>query len=163
MTERVRLIVSPANEVQMVIVSESDTEDCSICLENTTENDTQLICGHIFHNECLHEWLDEHTTCPVCRAILPILETKSPHITVDLELPDSTDASDRVRTNRAIMFKLFALKTMVFFTFFVNYYAVQIIEVNSYGVDVLALLVVVEVALLYWGSYLLYKAWKNFR
>jgi hypothetical protein len=163
MTERVRLIVSPANEVQMVIVSESDTEDCSICLENTKENDTQLICGHIFHNECLREWLNEHTTCPVCRAILPILETKSPHTTVDLELPNSTEAPDRANSNRTLLIKLLALKTIIFFTFFVNYYAVQIIQVKSYGVDMIALLVVVEMALLYWGSYLLYNAWINIR
>ena len=160
MTERVRLIVSPVNEVQLVIVSENNTEDCSICLENTTRDDTQLICGHVFHDRCLNEWLDEHTTCPVCRAILPILETKSSHTTVDLELPDSTEASIRARTT---LFKVFALKTMVFFTFFVNYYALKIIPGQTYGFDVVVFLVVVEVALLSWATYLLYHAWKNFR
>jgi hypothetical protein len=160
MTERVQLIVSPVNEVQLVIDSENDTEDCSICLENTTRDDTRLICGHVFHNRCLHEWLDEHTTCPVCRAILPILETKSPHTTVDLEISDFTEASIRARTT---LFKVFALKTMVFFTFFVNYYALKIILGHSYRLEVILLLVVVEVALLSWATYLLYHAWKNFR
>ena len=160
MSERVRLIVSRENEVQLVIESETNTEECSICLETTTRDDTQLICGHIFHDRCLHEWLDEHTTCPVCRAILPILETKSEHNTIDMELPDSTEPSNRAR---AVLHKLFALKTMVFFTFFVNYYAAQMIQGQTYGVDVLVLLVVVEVALIYWLSYLLYHAWKNCR
>jgi len=159
MTERVRLIVSPVNEVQLIIVSENETEDCSICLEHTRQDDTQLSCGHMFHDRCLHEWLDEHTTCPVCRAILPVLETKSSHNTIDQEHRDSIEASRRTTT---VLFKLFTLKTMVFFTFFVNYYACYFIPGQSYRIDVVLPLALVEVALLSWGSYLLYHAWKNY-
>jgi len=136
MTERVRLVVSPVNEVQLVIVSENDTEHCSICFENTTRNDTQLSCGHMFHDRCLHEWLDDHTTCPVCRVILPILGTKSPHTTVDPEISDFTEALIRARTT---LFELL------------------------YRRDVVLLLVVVQVALFSCAIYLIYRAWDNFR
>lgn len=27
-------------------------------------------CGHTFHMECLKEWLQQQTTCPLCRAML---------------------------------------------------------------------------------------------
>lgn len=51
--------------------SESEfLEDCSICL-NTINNEKlhrELPCGHVFHPECVDEWLlknDER--CPMCR------------------------------------------------------------------------------------------------
>jgi hypothetical protein len=46
---------------------------CVICLNNYNNEDliTKIPCGspvpHIFHGECLIEWLKEEYTCPLCK------------------------------------------------------------------------------------------------
>jgi hypothetical protein len=49
-----------------------DEIKCSICM--TEFEQTEIIkltkCKHIFHSECLNEWVDENHSCPVCREIL---------------------------------------------------------------------------------------------
>ncbi|XP_045813573.1 E3 ubiquitin-protein ligase ATL6 [Trifolium pratense] len=47
--------------------------ECAVCLNEFEETETlRLIpkCDHVFHPECIDEWLGNHTTCPVCRANL---------------------------------------------------------------------------------------------
>ncbi|KAI3444419.1 hypothetical protein Pfo_001084 [Paulownia fortunei] len=46
---------------------------CSICLEEYHAKDTVKClpqCGHYFHAECIDQWLQKNTTCPVCRTSL---------------------------------------------------------------------------------------------
>ena len=46
------------------------TMECSICMEKFLEGDQirELPgCGHIFHAECVTEWLKLQPSCPVCR------------------------------------------------------------------------------------------------
>ncbi len=43
---------------------------CAICLENfdSLSDVKQLpICHHVFHTNCLTEWLLRHANCPMCR------------------------------------------------------------------------------------------------
>jgi hypothetical protein len=47
---------------------------CAICLENfdTSSEVKQLtICHHVFHTNCLTEWLLRHGNCPMCRSVIP--------------------------------------------------------------------------------------------
>ncbi|KAK7277899.1 hypothetical protein RJT34_22918 [Clitoria ternatea] len=49
------------------------TLECAVCLNEFEDTETlRLIpkCDHVFHPECIDEWLASHTTCPVCRANL---------------------------------------------------------------------------------------------
>lgn len=47
-------------------------DTCAICLENHNNNDDVIIldCKHIYHKDCISEWLREHETCPVCRGVV---------------------------------------------------------------------------------------------
>ncbi|KAF5742598.1 RING/U-box superfamily protein isoform 1 [Tripterygium wilfordii] len=53
----------------------SSTEDtqCTVCLAEYQSEDLLRIlpyCGHFFHVNCIDIWLQQHSTCPVCRISL---------------------------------------------------------------------------------------------
>ncbi|EFI26638.1 hypothetical protein CC1G_15410 [Coprinopsis cinerea okayama7 len=57
---------------------ESDKR-CPICLDDYAPQDPVLKldrCPHFMHKDCLKQWLNQATTCPVCRE--PVMEKKSP-------------------------------------------------------------------------------------
>ena len=43
---------------------------CTICLSNFVDGDKvrTLPCFHVFHKECIDEWLQRNQTCPICKA-----------------------------------------------------------------------------------------------
>lgn len=44
------------------------TEDtCTICLETLDEETISLPCNHLFHKSCIIPWLENKSTCPLCR------------------------------------------------------------------------------------------------
>lgn len=51
-------------EIEMVEIESS--EKCTICLDDC-EVAVRMKCGHIFHEICIDTWLEENTTCPLCR------------------------------------------------------------------------------------------------
>ncbi|XP_067086686.1 E3 ubiquitin-protein ligase RNF126-like [Osmerus mordax] len=46
--------------------------ECPVCKEDYSTGETvrQLPCNHLFHNDCIIPWLEQHDTCPVCRMSL---------------------------------------------------------------------------------------------
>jgi E3 ubiquitin-protein ligase ATL6/9/15/31/42/55 len=57
---------------------------CSICLNDFMDEEalTRLPeCDHLFHNECVIDWLKGHLICPYCRCdIRAALEKENPLI-----------------------------------------------------------------------------------
>ncbi|KAL4499033.1 hypothetical protein ABPG72_016935 [Tetrahymena utriculariae] len=55
------------------------SELCSVCLEEFVFNKDLVrvtICQHVFHNECLEEWLKKQQNCPSCRQELTLQRLK---------------------------------------------------------------------------------------
>mmetsp|Transcript_8724 Transcript_8724/g.12817 ORF Transcript_8724/g.12817 Transcript_8724/m.12817 type:complete len:118 (+) Transcript_8724:3-356(+) len=56
---------------------ERPTLDCVICYNDIdvgNRSDYMLApCNHIFHRQCLTQWMDVKMECPVCRTKLPSL------------------------------------------------------------------------------------------
>jgi len=50
-------------------LQEENNRCCCVCLEDQEMGGiaTKLPCGHIFHRECLEDWLKRTCTCPICR------------------------------------------------------------------------------------------------
>jgi peroxin-10 len=52
---------------------EKVVEDCAICMESFKDNDGKLVaelnCNekHIFHADCIAEWVEKKNECPLCR------------------------------------------------------------------------------------------------
>ncbi|KAJ9560471.1 hypothetical protein OSB04_005631 [Centaurea solstitialis] len=47
--------------------------ECTVCLNEFQDHEALRLlpeCNHVFHRECIDEWLGLHITCPVCRASL---------------------------------------------------------------------------------------------
>lgn len=63
-------------EPMQTFTVEGDIGDCSICLETFQKGETfrRLPCSetvnHMFHVTCIDKWLENHTTCPTCRAVV---------------------------------------------------------------------------------------------
>jgi hypothetical protein len=43
------------------------TDNCSICLEEITENPEFLPCAHRYHTNCINQWIVRNPTCPMCK------------------------------------------------------------------------------------------------
>jgi E3 ubiquitin-protein ligase DOA10 len=59
----------PFNEIGI----EKDVDICAICIEKFTAEDGKLLAElncdsrHIFHLDCLLEWVEKQEVCPLCR------------------------------------------------------------------------------------------------
>jgi hypothetical protein len=61
---------SPAPSVVSAISTRTNTPVCAICLDSYAMDASvrRLTCGHIFHQDCVDEWLLERSSrCPICR------------------------------------------------------------------------------------------------
>ena len=52
-----------------IIKLDPEKKNCIICLEDFKNGDKAIIlpCIHLFHNECIKNWLKTQNTCPICK------------------------------------------------------------------------------------------------
>ena len=60
------------NALPRVTIEASKTQEeqeCPVCKDEFPVGQVVLVlpCKHIFHEECIKEWLKRNNTCPVCR------------------------------------------------------------------------------------------------
>ena len=48
---------------------DSESKKCTICLDHYEDGNEvkYLWCLHRFHTNCVDQWLDKHSNCPVCK------------------------------------------------------------------------------------------------
>ncbi|CAH8391789.1 unnamed protein product [Eruca vesicaria subsp. sativa] len=57
-------------ESEMTIQTTKDEyEECTICMDIISEGQdmNSLQCGHIYHHECITNWVKINESCPLCR------------------------------------------------------------------------------------------------
>ncbi|XP_062698997.1 E3 ubiquitin-protein ligase KCMF1-like [Aedes albopictus] len=59
---------TPAEEVS----NSNEAQECPICIEQMLSdyNIRYLSCTHQFHSECINVWLQNNSSCPVCRIVV---------------------------------------------------------------------------------------------
>lgn len=69
----------PTKKYSDPFFSAAEDAQCTVCLAEYHAEDTLRIlpfCGHAFHATCIDIWLQQHSTCPVCRVSLRELPEK---------------------------------------------------------------------------------------
>ena len=74
---------------------------CVICRDELKLGQTSLTltnyCGHVFHEECVLQWLQHHNTCPYCRHVLPTVNNDDNHTTTNNNTNNGESEEDRRR------------------------------------------------------------------
>jgi hypothetical protein len=56
------------NKINIVKISNTDNNECSICLQTDDNNFVEIKCGHQFHNNCIINSMKSGLMlCPVCK------------------------------------------------------------------------------------------------
>ncbi|KAJ0471581.1 putative transcription factor C2H2 family [Helianthus annuus] len=73
-------------------------EDCAVCLSEFEESDKCLVlpnCKHCFHSACIHMWFSNHSTCPLCRSPVVIVDqVTTPHPATASSIQTTTSSSE---------------------------------------------------------------------
>ncbi|KAL4273107.1 hypothetical protein GQ457_13G022750 [Hibiscus cannabinus] len=64
---------SSVEEMITTVRVDDGDDDCTICLEGFEGGSyaARMPCSHVFHGECIEEWLKQSHYCPVCRFEMP--------------------------------------------------------------------------------------------
>ena len=61
-----------------------DEEQCSVCMRPFNNTSVRLLtCEHVFHTECIDEWIQRSETCPLCRATIALEDTPPSQLLMD--------------------------------------------------------------------------------
>lgn len=77
-TSAAMLRLLPKIKVTQHDLEKNESPECVICLDDLVlgEPATRIPCGHLFHENCIKDWLKKSNECPVCRYELPTDDAK---------------------------------------------------------------------------------------
>lgn len=109
------------------------TDSCPICFESLNLLDKSSFietpCSHIFHTDCLNEWVGRNPTCPICRFSLsdsnnqeiPNIYPHNIHISRLLRYERNNNQRRPINLNSNIL-SIISLILLIFFIVFIIYY-----------------------------------------
>jgi hypothetical protein len=58
---------------RVVFDGSSSTRDCTVCMEGIEAGSeaTRMPCSHVYHSDCIVQWLRTSYSCPLCRYHMP--------------------------------------------------------------------------------------------
>lgn len=63
---------------------DDDTEQCSVCMRLFNNKSVRVLtCEHVFHAECIDEWIQRSETCPLCRSTIELEDTPPSQLLMD--------------------------------------------------------------------------------
>jgi transmembrane E3 ubiquitin-protein ligase len=72
-----RMVTEDVPALPPVTATPAPVLECSICYEDIDIRDRKKYmlapCNHLYHSECLKQWMDVKMECPICRTNLPAL------------------------------------------------------------------------------------------
>lgn len=82
------------HKYQKLARSDSGCDRCTICLCDYEEQDEvrRLPCMHLFHKECVDQWLPTNKRCPICRVDIESKINTEPVAQQSQQCGVSTDA-----------------------------------------------------------------------
>ncbi|KAF8105975.1 hypothetical protein N665_0149s0005 [Sinapis alba] len=76
-----------AQRIEPMDLKEKSDIQCSICIEDFSDTHENIIwmpqCKHMFHQDCLFEWLSRQNSCPLCRSTVPMEDQEAEHPRMD--------------------------------------------------------------------------------
>ncbi|KAL1914482.1 uncharacterized protein VTP21DRAFT_8865 [Calcarisporiella thermophila] len=65
-------VIDNLPEVDITAAQVAKGVECPVCQEVYTEGEKvlKLPCEHVYHGECIREWLKINNTCPICRYVI---------------------------------------------------------------------------------------------
>lgn len=81
-----------------------DDDGCSICLESFSSDDPATVtsCKHEYHLQCILEWSQRRTECPICWQLLVLKEPSSQELLAAVEV--ERNSRSRLRMPNSSMF-----------------------------------------------------------
>eukprot|EP00928_Gymnodinium_smaydae_P044675 TRINITY_DN29802_c0_g1_i1.p1 TRINITY_DN29802_c0_g1~~TRINITY_DN29802_c0_g1_i1.p1 ORF type:complete len:269 (+),score=44.21 TRINITY_DN29802_c0_g1_i1:110-916(+) len=63
----------PHIKVSQHDIKVSESSECTVCFESMElgQPGVRIPCGHLYHEDCITQWLSKSNECPVCRYELP--------------------------------------------------------------------------------------------
>jgi hypothetical protein len=59
---------TPISSISSSSPTVSSNHTCTICLTRISFNELEILpCAHQYHRRCIHQWMQQKSTCPVCR------------------------------------------------------------------------------------------------
>jgi len=72
-TQQSAVSISASKELENIIERLRETIECPICLENKSQGNQVLNCGHFACGACLREWeTREKKQCPTCNTVITV-------------------------------------------------------------------------------------------
>lgn len=71
--------VTPGYGRRTTLMQNNDDSQCCVCMEAFQPPCAVLRtdCGHMFHAECLDQWVKHKNSCPLCQSMIPLYSSSS--------------------------------------------------------------------------------------